>query len=146
MTAWMQSSRISAGTIAAELRPSRWVAAATLLMLAAAIFAVLASGLLWPWRIALASLALVYGLHALHRFMRPRIVGVGFDGTQWTLADVQGRRHMVQVRAWRPIGPLLVVDFRWPQRKGFICLLAPDNCPAAQRREWLLALARSGSG
>lgn len=145
MMAWQQSSTISAGTIAAEFRPSRWVAAVTLLVLVCAILTVLASGLLWPWRIALAGAALVYGLQSLRRFLNPPICSVDFDGAQWVLADAQGHRHMAKVHGWRLLGPLLVVDFRWPSRQRFACLLAPDNCPAAQRRHWLLALTRSGA-
>ena len=146
MTAWQQSSKTSAGTIAAEFEPSRWVAATTLLMLGCAVVAVLISGLAWPWRIVLAAGGLAYGLYSVHRFMTPSFDAVGFDGVQWLLGDVRGRRHIAEVHVWRLLGPFLVIDFRCQDRQRFVCLLAPDNCTAAQRRQWLLALARSGAG
>lgn len=145
MMAWQRLSTTSAGTIAVDFKPSRWVAAATVAVLACACGAVLSSSLPWLWRVGLASACLAYGGHSLRRFLRPPIHAVRMGLSGWILVDDGQVEHAARVNAWRRLGPLLVVEFRYLERHRFTCLLAPDNCPRAQRRQWLLALARGTS-
>lgn len=131
----------SVPAIAFEYRPSRWAAAALVVVALLAVVALFASDLVL-WARCVASLAaLAYAAWHLHRFLRPR-----FDHACWHAAGhwrlrEGGNEKAAGLVSARVLGPLLMLVFRVGRQTVAMPLL-PDNCPADTRRHLRVRLAR----
>jgi toxin CptA len=132
----------SAPAIAFDVRPSRWLAAATALAGACAAVA--------PWlsaapafaRVLLSLCALALAGDALRRLARPPFQRVIHGAAGWSVVDAQGREQAAILVGHARLGSLLVLDLRTGPRRRWRAWLPPDALDAEARRRLLLQLAR----
>ena len=132
----------SAPAIAFEYRPSRRLAALAGAVALLAVIAVAASGLPEWLKVALIVAVPIHAGWALRRFLAPPWVRVAHDATGWRLVDRTNEAVTTVLVGHVERGPLLVLEFRTPDRPRFHCVLTPDVLDADTRRRLCLVLAR----
>jgi hypothetical protein len=133
----------SAPTIAFDYRPSRWISAASGLVVVLAAMA--------PWLSSLPAIAcaavslavLATGIRALRRHLRPRFIRVAWRASGWSLVDRAADEHAALLVSQAHLGALLALGFRDGPRSHFRIVLAPDNLDLQTRRRLILLLARA---
>lgn len=131
-----------APAVAFDLRPSRWVGAAALAVIALAAAAPWLSSLPAPVDAAASLAVLALGAWALWRHAHPRFRRAAWRESGWTLVDRERREHAAVLESHARLGALLALDFRHEPRARFRFVLAPDNLDADARRRLILVLAR----
>ena len=133
----------SATAIAFEYRPSRWLAAAIVLIALLALIALALSGIN-PWmKLALAGAACLYAGYALWRFLRASARRVAWhEAGHWRVQSANGEEHVAELRHAVVVGPLIVLNLRIGAATISLPLL-PDNCVADLRRRLRVRLARA---
>ena len=136
----------SAPSIAFDLRPSRMVASALLLITLAAVGALTASHL--PSSIqAIGSVAvLFYGGWCLRQHLRTDHVRIARGTGGWFVVDRDGNELALILRGHQRLGNLITLQlqtaaFVAPQRR-LRYVFAPDNLDAESRRLLVLSLLR----
>lgn len=126
----------SASMARLEWRPSYWLQAALLLLIAAAPVAILASEIphLFAWPSI--AVAIVYGLRLLYRERaRPKVSIIVVPSTDGSIVD---NRPVTDLRVrWR--GPLALLSWREQSGKRGQLMFWPDVLNPAARRELRLA-------
>lgn len=130
-------------------RPSRGLAAGAALGGLLALVAIIISGVTMRMTTVLLALALAYGAVALWRFLNPPISAVlwrGDGGVSITLAERDGNTSEVQGELCdaRVLGPLIVLNQRWPRGRAALWLL-PENLDADTRRRLRIRLSTDGA-
>jgi toxin CptA len=133
----------SAPSIGFDVRPSRAIACATAIGVAAACVAPWQSALPTSLRVVASIAALAAGVVALRRFARPRFERVAYGVVGWTLAAASRDAKPAELVGHRRLGPWLALDFRAADRSRFRLVLGPDNSDADIRRRLALMLARA---
>ena len=124
----------SAHGISFEVRPSARLSRFVLLVVALATVAPLFTSLPWIARWALAGLIAAVGFARAAHGRRPVLdrLDWAFDGL-WTVRERSGRTYPAELVAWRVVGTLVFLHFRWDGRAGHVALL-PDNTDAGHLR------------
>lgn len=133
----------SAPTIAFEVRPSRWIAAAIALMSLAAAASPWMSALPAMGALALSMLAFALGGAALREFLRPLFVRIAFRDSGWTLVDRAGGEREAVLESHGRLGSWVSLGFRAGAASHFRALVGPDNLDAPTRRRLILLLSRA---
>ena len=133
----------SASAIAFDYRPSRWLAAAAVLILCAALAAPWFSGLPSAIKLALSAAACVLGIESLRRVLRAPFWRIAYRASGWTLVDAVGREKAALLRCHAQLGAWISLDFELDRRRRFHAVLGPDNLDAETRRRLVLMLARA---
>ena len=132
----------SAPAIAFDYRPSRRLALVSGAVALLAVVAVAASGLPDGLRVALVVAVPIHAAWVLRRFLAPPWVRVAHDAAGWRLVDRANEAVTTVLAGHVERGPLLVLEFRTPDRPRFHCVLTPDVLDADTRRRLRLVLAR----
>lgn len=134
----------SAPAIAFDLKPSRWIGAATLAIVALATLAPWLTELPVSVGAPLSMAALAFGASALWRHVHPRFRRAAWRESGWSLVDREQGEHAAVLETQAQLGPLLALGFRYGARARFRFALMPDNLDADTRRRLVLLLARGG--
>ena len=133
----------SASAIAFDYRPSRWLAAAAVLILCAALAAPWFSAAPVVMKLTLSAAACAIGLFSLRRFVRPPFLRIAYRASGWTLVDTDGHEKAALLRWHAQLGAWISMDFELDRRRRFRAVLGPDNLDAETRRRLVLMLARA---
>ena len=132
----------SAPSITFDVRPSRLLALAVVLMALLAIVAVILSRLPWSFQLGACVLVVLYGGYHLRRSRRQPLASVGWHGDDtWTLNLADGRQAQGHLRSGRVLGPLIVLRLAWPQGGETALTLLPDSVDADTRRRLRMRLS-----
>lgn len=132
----------SAPSITFDVRPSRLLMLAVVLMALLAIVAVILSRLPWPFQLGACVLVVLYGGYSLRRLRRQPLASVGWHADDtWTLNLADGRQAQGQLRSGRVLGPLIVLRLAWPQGGETALTLLPDSVDGDTRRRLRMRLS-----
>ena len=133
----------SAAAIAFDYRPSRWLAAAIVLVDVFALVAVAASGIPWAFKLALACAACAYTAWSVRRFLRAGIRRAAWhEGGHWRVADGDGTEHVAELESGIVRGGWIVLRLRRTDGQRVALVLGPDNSNADTHRRLRVQLAR----
>ncbi|MBS0556480.1 MAG: hypothetical protein JSR27_03595 [Proteobacteria bacterium] len=132
----------SATAIAFDYRPSRWLLAAILVVVALAIASIAMSGMpSWAKASACAVAAAWAGI-ALGRFCRPPIRRAAWQpGGHWRVADADGHEFTAELDRGIARGAWIVLNLRRSDGRRLALVLGSDNCTADTRRVLRVRLA-----
>lgn len=134
----------SAAAIAFDYRPSRWVAFAIVLVSALALLAVAASGIPWPFKLALACVACAYTAWSLRRFLGAGVRRAAWhEGGHWRIADGDGTEHVAELESGVVRSGWIVLRLRRTDGRCIALVLGPDNRDADTHRRLRVKLARA---
>jgi toxin CptA len=134
----------SAPAIAFDYRPSRWLAAAIVLIVLLALLALAFSGIdLWV-KLGLACTACIYAAYALLRFLSVPLRRIAWHAAgHWRIVDARGAEYVVELRHAAVRGDWIVLIFRRTDGERVPLVLAPDNCDTDIRRRLRVRLRRA---
>jgi toxin CptA len=132
----------SAPAIGFDVRPSRLLAAAVLVVAALAIAAAWISGLAWELRMATACGMVAYACLTMLRLRQPKLAAALWHGDgSWTLRLADGRETEATLRSARVLGALIVLRLAWLPQGSAALVLLPDNLDADTRRRLRMRLS-----
>jgi len=134
----------SAGAIAFDYRPSRWLAAAILCIAALALVSIGLSGTP-PWMtLAASSLAVACAVLGLRAQRYTQLLRVAWlDAGHWRIAVREGEEHNAELLHAVARGSWIVLVLRRTDGARVGIVLAPDNSDVDTRRRLRVRLARS---
>jgi len=136
----------SAPAIAFDYRPSRWLAAAIVLIMLLVIVAIAASGTPLWLKPVLACSACAYGVYALRAFLRgPMRHALWYEAGHWRLADHRGNEQVAELQSGIVRGAWIVLRLRRSDSAHVAIILGPDNSDADTRRRLRVRLARGAA-
>lgn len=112
-------------------------------MLVLALGSIVASGLDWPWKIGLSTIALCAGAWSCHRWAHPRWTRIAFGEAGWVLADRAGHEAAAVLTRYTKLGAMQVLTLR-AQSRAFDAVILPDNLDRDTRRRLSLVAAFPG--
>ena len=134
----------SATAIAFDYWPSRWLAAAVVLLCALAFIGIVLSGAPQWAKIFSAILAAVCAGFALGRFLRPLVRRAAWQQAgHWRVTDADGREFTAESTRGVARGAWIVLRLRRSDGKDLALILGPDNSMADTRRQLRVRLARA---
>ncbi|MGH8091169.1 MAG: protein YgfX [Rudaea sp.] len=133
----------SATAIAFDYRPSRWLAAAVVLMAVLAFAAIALSGIpSWAGIFVAIFAAPCAGL-ALGRHLRPLVRrAVWQQAGHWRVAAADDREFTAELIRGVARGAWIVLNLRRSDGRRLALILGPDNCAADTRRQLRVRLGR----
>ncbi len=137
----------SAPTINFEVRASRWLRLAVVVMALLALVAVIVSRLPWPVQVVVCVLVVAYAAASVRKLGRLPLRTVGWhadDRCDLHLAD--GHDTSATLVGGRVLGPLIVLRLRWADGGHCALTLLPDSVDADVRRRLRMRLSALSDG
>lgn len=134
----------SAAAIAFDYRPSRWLLAAIVVVVALALLSVVVSGMPAPAKTVLCVAAAPWAGIAVGRYWRPLVRRAAWQPAgHWRVGDADGREFTAEIVRGVVRGAWIVLNLRRSDGRNVALILGPDNCDADIRRRLRVRLGHA---
>lgn len=132
----------SVPAITFEVRPSRGLTLALMVVALLAVVAIMLCALALWLRLMLALFAIGYAAWAINKLRHPGLAAVGWRSDHtWGLRLIDGTETDARLRTSRVLGAMIVLRLSWSPRGRAALILLPDNMDADTRRRMRMRLS-----